>query len=247
MKKEPYVNWGRYTNDVINAPLFDGSDTSISGNGVYQEHIPIALTTPKAGGINMTIPPSVGGGCVHNGPFANYTINIGPLGINDSKANPLSSGLGYNPRCMRRDLNLQAAQGARDINSTKLFLHDDILNFQNFMQEPFSEGVTEYGVHTAGHFTVGGDPGGDLYTSPGDPYFWLHHSQIDRMWWTWQNLDLENRGMSVAGTITGHDVPPSRNTTLDDVITLGVLDGFDGMTIRNAMSTMGGDFCYIYV
>jgi hypothetical protein len=34
--------------------------------------------------------------------------------------------------------------------------------------------------------TVGsGDPGADLYTSPGDPAFYLHHGQIDRLWDFW--------------------------------------------------------------
>jgi hypothetical protein len=35
------------------------------------------------------------------------------------------------------------------------------------------------------HYTIGGDPGGDLFTSPGDPAFWAHHSQMDRMWTIW--------------------------------------------------------------
>jgi Common central domain of tyrosinase len=30
-----------------------------------------------------------------------------------------------------------------------------------------------------------GDPGADLFTSPGDPAFYLHHGQIDRLWTLW--------------------------------------------------------------
>ena len=30
-----------------------------------------------------------------------------------------------------------------------------------------------------------GDPGGDLFTSPGDPAFFLHHGQVDRLWTLW--------------------------------------------------------------
>jgi tyrosinase len=66
-------------------------------------------------------------------------------------------------------------------------------------------------VHTAGHFTVGGDPGGDLFASPGDPYFFLHHAMIDRTYWTWQNLDLNNRQYALAGTSTLNTEPLRRN------------------------------------
>jgi tyrosinase len=27
---------------------------------------------------------------------------------------------------------------------------------------------------------------GDLYSSTNDPLFWVHHSGIDRLWYTWQ-------------------------------------------------------------
>jgi hypothetical protein len=41
-----------------------------------------------------------------------------------------------------------------------------------------------------------GDPGGDVFVSPGEPVFWLHHGQLDRHWWMWQNYiekDLKAR------------------------------------------------------
>jgi tyrosinase len=101
------------------------------------------------------------------------------------------------------------------------------------------------GVHTGGHFTIGGDPGGDIFTSPGDPAFFLHHAQIDRTWWIWQNQDLKNRQNAIAGTITLNNSPPSRNGTLQDYISLGV-NAVD-ITIGSAMNTLAGPFCYIYV
>jgi tyrosinase len=110
------------------------------------------------------------------------------------------------------------------------------------MQGDFVTGY--FGVHAGGHFWVGGDPGGDLYASPGDPYFFLHHAQIDRTWWMWQNQDLKQRQNAIAGTNTFFNFPPSANTTLDDVIELGV--NAPAMRIGDAMSTMGGLFCYTY-
>jgi hypothetical protein len=40
---------------------------------------------------------------------------------------------------------------------------------------------------------MGGDPGRDFFTSPGDPLFYLHHGMIDRTWWIWQSLDKKTR------------------------------------------------------
>ena len=124
------------------------------------------------------------------------------------------------------------------------------------------------GVHAGGHFWVGGDPGksslslslnhqtrrispstnilpgGDLFASPGDPYFFLHHAQIDRTWWIWQNQDLATRQNAIAGTNTLFNFPPSANTTLDDLLDLGVLA--PKMKIADAMSTRSDQFCYTY-
>lgn len=111
------------------------------------------------------------------------------------------------------------------------------------MQGNFAAGFL--GVHTAGHFTIGGDPGGDLFASPGDPAFFLHHAMIDRVWWIWQNQDLEKRLYALGGTITLNNMPPSRNTTLEDTIDLGYV-GSKVVTIREASSTLGGPFCYTY-
>ena len=87
-------------------------------------------------------------------------------------------------------------------------------------------------------------PGGDLFASPGDPYFFLHHAQIDRTWWIWQNQDLATRQNAIAGTNTLFNFPPSANTTLDDLLDLGVLA--PKMKIADAMSTRSDQFCYTY-
>lgn len=225
--------------------MFDGSKTSMSGNGAYVEHDGPSI--PSTEQPFIVLPPGEGGGCVESGPFKDYKTNLGPLGpyLTDVPANPRADGLGYNPRCLRRDLGAYvAARESTDANSTALITENtDIDSFQTLMQGNFPAGIV--GVHTAGHMWVAGDPGADLFASPADPFFFLHHAQIDRIWWIWQNLDLENRQNAIAGTLTIFNQPPSRNTSLDDVLELGVNDG-KGITIREAMSTMGGPFCYIY-
>ena len=71
---------------------------------------------------------------------------------------------------------------------------------------------------------------------------------IDRTFWIWQNQDLKKRKNEVAGTITFLNSPPSRNGTLEDILTLGPMfqDTFPNITIKDALSTIGGPFCYIY-
>lgn len=74
--------------------------------------------------------------------------------------------------------------------------------------------------------------------------FFLHHGMIDRVFWTWQNLDPENRRHVVSGTMTMHNKPPSRNITLDDMI------GLDGLgesrRLDDLLDTTDGPFCYVY-
>lgn len=39
------------------------------------------------------------------------------------------------------------------------------------------------GVHNTGHVAFGGEMG-NMFTSPSDPIFWVHHANIDRIWAT---------------------------------------------------------------
>ncbi|KAI9744548.1 MAG: hypothetical protein M1818_002077 [Claussenomyces sp. TS43310] len=238
-----YWNWGKYAFDPINSPIFDGSDYSMSGNGEYEAHNATeGLTT----GLNP-IPPGPGGGCVKTGPFKNMTVNLGPVTptLAEPEVHPASSLLAYNPRCLKRDVSQWvSSRYTKDSDTGDLIInYNDISSFQARMQGNFSAGF--YGVHTGGHFTIGGDPGGDLFSSPGDPAFYLHHGQIDRTWWIWQNQDMENRKSAIGGTITINNSPPSRNGTLDDMIDMVV--NAPPIKISELLSTTEGPFCYIYV
>jgi len=54
-------------------------------------------------------------------------------------------------------------------------------------------------LHPNGHFTMGGLQN-DPFVSPGDPSFYFHHAQLDRMWAIWQAQDPRNRQYAVGGT-----------------------------------------------
>lgn len=195
----------------------------------------------------VQIPPGSGGGCVQTGPFKNMSVNLGPVSpvLKNITANPRKDGLGYNPRCLRRDISQYAAQNwAQDQNITDLIVQSpNISAFQTTLQGNFPAGFL--GVHTAGHFFVAGDPGGDLFASPGDPYWFLQHSQIDRIWWIWQNQDPENRIHTIGDTITVNNSPPSRKAALNDTIDLGV-NAPHSVKLAELVDTQSGPFCYSY-
>jgi len=248
---QPYWNWGKSALDPIHSPYFDGTDTSMGGNGEYEAH---NCTPALPTGLNC-IPPGEGGGCVTTGPFKDMTVNMGPIAptLAEPEVVPAASLYAYNPRCLKRDISpWVSSRWTTDRNSSDLITGSgsgsgsgDIVAFQTAMQGDFANGV--YGVHTGGHFTIGGDPGGDLFTSPGDPAFYLHHAQIDRTWFIWQNLDPGRRTRAIGGSIAFLD-PTARNGTLEDVIDLGV--NAEAITIGEVMSTVGlggGPLCYVYV
>jgi tyrosinase len=157
--------------------------------------------------------------------------------------NPQADGLGYNPRCLSRELSPQASMNTTEANVVSLILNNpNITSFQDTMQYVVPD---DLGVHGGGHYGIGGDANGDLYNSPSDPAFFAHHAMIDRTWWMWQALDLKERQNATAGTVTFMNNPPSRNTTLNDTIALGYA-GVPNIKIADALNTLAGPFCYVY-
>ncbi|KAK3953999.1 hypothetical protein QBC32DRAFT_101182 [Pseudoneurospora amorphoporcata] len=252
----PYWEWGMDTQDVTKSPIFDGSDTSLGGNGEYIPHEGLTMPIwPDRG--TTDLPPANGSGCVTKGPFGGMQTHLGPVALPDygaptysSAANPAAK----NTRCLKRDLNTALLRTENTFrNSTNLILSSpDIEIFRAAIEgdlrynndtryAPFKDVKS---VHFGGHFTIGGDPGSDAFISCGDPAFWLHHSQIDRMWWIWQNLDFANR-QDVFGTHTILNQPASENVTVDEF--LDIHPDFPSTQIKKLMNTVGDEpLCYVY-
>jgi tyrosinase len=139
----PYWEWGLDAGNMDKSPVFDGSETSMGGNGEY-----IAGHHATVG---FGVKPGTGGGCVTKGPFANYTVNLGPSSLSDP--------LNYNPRCLKRDLNTAVcAQWASLRNTTDTILNSpDIEIFQAILQgdgrypESLDLGMA---VHGGGHYAI---------------------------------------------------------------------------------------------
>lgn len=159
----------------------------------------------------------------------------------------VNSSFAYNPRCLKRDLTTYAASNwLTTTNLLNLTLGDataSVETFQNELQGRFGQGFL--GMHGAGHFSIGGDAG-DLYSSPVDPVFWLHHAMLDYVWWLWQALHPD-QAETVAGTITISNTPPSRNATLEDTIYMGQPNA-PTRPIADLLNSLGDSpFCYTYL
>lgn len=92
---------------------------------------------------------------------------------------------------------------------------------------------------------IGGDAI-DFFSSPGDPAFYFHHAQLDRLWTLWQARDPATRQFAISGTGTIDNAPPSPPFRLNDTITLGKLSPVGPQPIRDFLNTKGGPFCYEY-
>jgi len=90
------------------------------------------------------------------------SVNLGPMSavMPNVPSNARPDGFGYNPRCLRRDINKYAAVFTMANHTLSLIVNNtDIDSFQTVMQVGNME-VGDWGVHGGGHFTNGGDPGG---------------------------------------------------------------------------------------
>lgn len=92
---------------------------------------------------------------------------------------------------------------------------------------------------------------GDLYTSPADPIFFLHHANLDRVWWSWQKKGPHKRLMDISGPINLMDYGNEKggNVTLAFPLSMGVsavdVTVGDIMDIK-ACGKPGGVLCYDY-
>lgn len=235
---QPYWDWSS-TATLAAHPLFDGSATSISGNGApvaaAGRALPLYVLLPTPNVTNVSIAAGSGGGCLTSGPFANLTVRLGPHGA--PVATDDEGGLGYHPRCLTRDF--------RDPYLAAYLSYDNVTAVMAAADLPaFSARVgAGDGLHSSGHTVTGGFQD-DLWASAQDPSFVFHHAQVDRVWALWQGLDQAARTRQVADTMTIKNQPPSANGTLDTVVDMGYLA--DAMTIGELSSTIDGPFCYIY-
>ena len=195
----PYWEWSLDAGNIHTSPLFDGSPTSLGSDGAHVPHGDLFLTVPGVTGQYIQVPAGQGGGCVSSGPFSDMTVHLGPIALPVPGTTNVTGVTGDffqdNPRCLRRDLCTSClSRYASFRNVTDLLLNYNTVElFQAVIQADPRYSQTGLGPHGGGHYAIGGNPGGDVFVSPGDPAFYLHHAQVDRMYWLWQAQDFAHR------------------------------------------------------
>ncbi|KAJ1949462.1 hypothetical protein FBU59_001134 [Linderina macrospora] len=95
----------------------------------------------------------------------------------------------------------------------------------------------EYGIHGNTHVGLGGDAATKYAAA--DFFFHMHHANIDRLWWLWQNNHA--RGMSMYNGIGSQGA-----ASLNDVIPNGGGIGFGGERVGSVMVLGFNGVCYSY-
>ncbi|KAK7754593.1 hypothetical protein SLS62_003376 [Diatrype stigma] len=251
---QPYMNYDRYAEDPIHSPLLNGNASSLGGNGEYE---PTYKGVPQPGRTPNIIASGGGGGCVTEGPFSDMVVSLGPTamstGTNVPK-NPRADGTGSNPRCLRRDVNRNAAMGATADRAFSLINGNDEMNgFYNQLlgTPPPKNDSYPWGIHTSGHYVAAVDPGGDPMTSPGDPIFYFHHTSLDRLWWIWQMQDAEKRLYALPNGTMPMDMKNHRRQMTDPMDTIVDMEWLGPpiklLETHDQLGGNGGAFCYVYV
>jgi tyrosinase len=234
----PFLPWHRYFLHIYETTL--RSKCNYTGSLVYWdwtldwEHLeraPVFDPNPATGfgtdgDVHGTITVGKTGRCVIDGAF------------NDIEASYYD--VNHHPHCLSRGFrddegNLGVMDG-RTISPESI---SEVLNLESY--ERFVEEM-ESKVHDTIPFGIGGDF--EMFTAPYDPLFYLHHTQLDRLWWLWQQRDGpdgENRLSVYGGHKQRHSIEMA---SLDDLIDMRGLA--ENVQVRNVMDTEGKLPCYTY-
>lgn len=235
----PYWDFASTALDPHAFPIFDGSEYSMSGDGLYKDTGPIAL------GPSLTIPHGTGGGCVTTGPFANMVAPLKYIDPTQLTAGVLpNDAFSYNEICLQRDLNAYVSQTWT--NTTQLAAAAHAANATEFELVLNSIlGTASLGIHSGAHFSVGGQMS-SIHVSAQDPVWYPLHAMIDKVYWSWQVNYPEKAAQLDGSTGTALNIPPSDVVTLDSVLPDWGYFDLGPVTVRDLISTEAGPFCYRY-
>ncbi|KAL5114497.1 hypothetical protein ACEQ8H_007640 [Pleosporales sp. CAS-2024a] len=158
----------------------------------------------------------LGGKCVNTGQFAYLASNIGPGPQNQR-------------HCLARNGDLNKLANTRQSLT-------DACNARSTFADMAA--CAEGGVHAWGHNGIGAVMQ-DVFASPADPVFWLHHGYVDRNFWTWQT---RNNGPRTS-TVNGKDANGA-NLSLNTVLSSKGIR--NNARIGDVLNTRGPMMCYTY-
>ncbi|KAJ2782828.1 hypothetical protein H4R18_002039 [Coemansia javaensis] len=148
--------------------------------------------------------------CVANGPFANWEMRVD------------------NPHCLARKFN----QGD---SIAPFWPPEALLSMQNTCSQygALSSGI-ENGCHGAVHLGISGDM--STMFAPNDPFFFLHHGMVDKLWYDWQLAQPDTR-FQMYDNVNYADPAVSA----DDPI-----PGYPNMRVKDALDPRS-NLCYVYI
>lgn len=215
-----YWNWILDWEDITQAPVWHEKD-GFGTNG-----------DPSVGEAIM------GGHCVVDGPFARLEV---PYIDKRPKPHCLSRGFESGGQLAKhgswfRPEAMEKLQRGNDYNAFNLGLEDGPhIAIPRSIRGDFSMFTAPYGVSWV-------EPVLNYPTNFRiDPVFFLHHTQLDRLWWTWQQRDPQNRKWQYRGLAAHNFTDPA---SLTDVIPMGGLA--PDIKVAEIIDTESDLLCYIY-
>lgn len=216
-----YWDWSLDWMNLTKSSIWD-SETGFGGNGDPNQ------------------PLTIGGGrCVTDGPFS----GLRPIKYNHT----------YVQHCLSRGFQDETMAGKLPGESFKPEAIGQIMRIPTYKE--FVKSI-ERDLHAPIHLSVRGD----LFAMTGangnkgcnfdflfflltslDPIFFLHHAQLDRIWWRWQQEIPSARLIDYSGK---HMYNSTGEASLSDPL---MFAGFtEDMSVVDVMDTQGGPLCYRY-
>ncbi|KAK4233363.1 hypothetical protein C8A03DRAFT_38930 [Achaetomium macrosporum] len=238
----PFLPWHRYFVHVHENAL---RECGYQGAGTYWDwtldtaglrHSPVMSAETGFGGngsLNRTETSPAGRTlqCVDSGPFSHLRPEYLAL---DPK-----NMVNFN-HCLWRDLPEVSEPQAFETMAAS-FGPANVAELQTAGNWTYYSGALEGGPHGTIHASLGGEM--NPTTSPNEPLFFLHHAQIDRLWWLWQQQD-PSRLSEYNGEASHFNETGSREVSLDDMLLMGGIE--DDVTVREVMDVQGDRLCYTY-
>ncbi|KAK5949562.1 hypothetical protein OHC33_009369 [Knufia fluminis] len=151
------------------------------------------------------------------------------------------SEAGYDPHCVTRVFDDDGDDGMLHNKAWSGDVVRDIMESSQTYDE-FRERL-ENGPHRHLHWGIGGEM--PSASSTNDPLFFLHHAQIDRLWWLWQQRNPEKRNAEFFGPIWVENemLAESGAGILDGIKMLGLTQD---VSVQQVMRTDTELLCYKY-
>ncbi|OHW97452.1 tyrosinase-like protein [Colletotrichum incanum] len=163
-----------------------------------------------------------GGSCVEDGPFR----NLRPKLYNHT----------YLEHCLSRGFNDTMRRPVKALSPESMGAIMRNTTYAGF------EKRVEFTLHNGLHEAIGGDF--KALTAANDPIFFLHHAQVDRLWWRWQREDPAARLYQYGGSGLRHMFNSRGPSTIEDKLVSGGL--LPDVKVKEVMDTEGDMLCYRY-